>query len=234
MHKSQIYPEVMQRVVERRGKPHLYEVLDAPRTALVVIDMQNNWVMEGQPGYAPGIPEIVPNINKLAAAFRQAGGMVVWVQMNGSREVTAKWQRFLDFFPSPELAGKWAEALTPGKLGYELWQGLEVKPGDEIVEKNRFSAFIQGSSDIEARLKKQGVDTVVVTGTASNVCCESTARDANMLNYKTVFVADGNAGRSDAEHNATLSNLFGLFADVMTADEVIARLKPAAKAQAAE
>ncbi|HXH23831.1 MAG TPA: cysteine hydrolase, partial [Vicinamibacterales bacterium] len=234
MHKSAIYPEVIQRVAERRGKLHLYEAIDAPRAALVVIDMQNNWVMEGQPGYAPFIPAIVPNINRLAAAFRRAGGTVAWVQMNGSRAVTEKWQRFRDFFPDPALLARWSDALTPGNVGYELWNGLDVQPGDLIVEKKRFSAFIQGSSDLHERLERLGIDTVVITGTATNVCCESTARDANMLNYKTVMVSDGNAARSDAEHNATLSNLFGLFADVMTTDEVIAALRPAAKAQAAE
>jgi ureidoacrylate peracid hydrolase len=224
MHKSQIYPEVMQRVVERRGKPHLYEVLDAPRTALLVIDMQNNWVMDGQPGYAPGIPEIVPNINTLAAAFRQAGGMVVWVQMNGSREVTTKWQRWREFFPSQELFDKWTDGLTPGKIGYELWKGLDVKPGDEIVEKNRYSAFIQGSSDIEIQLKDYNIDTIMVSGVATNVCCESTARDAMMLNYRTLMVSDACAATTDEEHAASLANFYLFFGDVQTTDELVARL----------
>ena len=234
MHKTEIYPEVMKRIAERRGNPHLYDKLDPTRTALVVIDMQNCWVMEGQPGYSPFCPAVVPNINRVAAALRGAGGPVVWVQMNGSREVTAKWQRFRDFYPSEALFNAWSDALTPGKIGYELWAGLEVKPGDLKIEKNRFSAFIQGSSNLQAELARRGIDTILITGTATNICCESTARDAQMLNYRVVMVSDGNATRSDAEHNATLSNLFGLFADVMTSDEVIQRLKPAAKAQAAE
>jgi len=234
MHKTEIYPEVMKRIAERRGNPHLYDKLDPARTALVVIDMQNCWVMEGQPGYSPFCPAVVPNINRVAAALRGADGPVVWVQMNGSREVTAKWQRFRDFYPSEALFNAWSDALTPGKVGYELWAGLEVKPGDLKIEKNRFSAFIQGSSNLQAELARRGIDTVLIAGTATNICCESTARDAQMLNYRVVMVSDGNATRSDAEHNATLSNLFGLFADVMTSDEVIARLKPAAKAQAAE
>lgn len=234
MHKTQIYPEVLKRIAERRGEPHLYNALTPARTALVVIDMQNCWVMDGQPGYSPYCPAVVPNINRVAAALRQAGGTVAWVQMNGSREVTAKWQRFRDFYPTEALFNAWSDALTPGNIGYELWAGLEVKPGDLKIEKNRFSAFIQGSSNLQAELDKRGIDTLLVTGTATNICCESTARDAHMLNYRVVMVSDGNATRSDAEHNATLSNLFGLFADVMTADEVVARLKPAAKAQAAE
>jgi ureidoacrylate peracid hydrolase len=236
MHKSAIYPEVMRRVAERRGEEHVYDALDAAKCALIVVDMQNNWVMEGQPGFAAECPGIVPNINRLAAALRGAGGVVVWVQMDSSPKALANWQRFRDFFPGEELFRRWSEALTPGNIGFELWAGLDVKPGDERVVKTRYSAFIQGSSELEAKLKRRGIDTVVVVGTASNVCCESTARDANMLNFKTVMVSDGNAARSDAEHNATLSNLFGLFADVMTTDEIVGRLagKKRSVSQAAE
>ena len=233
MHNTAIFPEIMQRIAERRGEPHLFNHLVPARTALVVVDMQNCWVMEGQPGYSPYCPAIVPNINRLAAATRQAGGTVIWVQMICSREVSAKWHRFRDFFPNEKLFAAWTDALTPGNIGYALWPGLEVKPGDVTVEKKRYSAFISGSSNIEEELKKRGIDTLLVTGTATNVCCESTARDAQMLDYRVVMVSDGNSTRSDAEHNATLSNLFGMFADVMTTDEVISRLKPQAAGQKA-
>jgi ureidoacrylate peracid hydrolase len=234
MHKSAIFPEVTQRAKERRGLKHVYDVIDGGKTALVVIDMQNNWVMEGQPGYAAACIDIVPNINRLAGALRAAGGLVVWVQMDGSPQVQAGWQRFRDFFPGEELFQRWCDALTPGNVGFELWAGLDVKPSDATVVKTRYSAFIQGSSGLEEMMKKRGLDTVVVVGTATNVCCESTARDANMLNFKTIMVSDGNATRSDAEHNATLSNLFGLFADVMTTDEIVARLGSSRVSQAAE
>jgi ureidoacrylate peracid hydrolase len=236
MHRSAIFPEVTQRARERRGPEHVYDAIDGRKSALVVIDMQNNWVMEGQPGYAPGCVDIVPNINRLARALRAGGGHVVWVQMDGSPKAQADWQRFRDFFPAEELYRRWSEALTPGGLGFELWAGLDVEPGDACVVKTRYSAFIQGASDLEELLRARGVDTVIVVGTATNVCCESTARDANMLNFKTIMVSDGNATRSDAEHNATLSNLFGLFADVMTTDEIVARLdaRKAGMSQAAE
>ena len=72
-------------------------------------------------------------------------------------------------------------------------------------------------------------------GTATNVCCESTARDTMQMNYKVIFVADGNAALTDAEHNATLNNMVTLFADVMTTDEVVGVLDRAgAMGQAAE
>lgn len=236
MHKSAIFPEVTQRAKERRGPEHVYDAIDGRKSALVVIDMQNNWVMEGQPGFAAGCVDIVPNINRLAQTLRAAGGLVVWVKMDGSPEVQAEWQRFRDFFPAEELFQRWCDALTPGSVGFELWAGLDVQPSDAHVVKTRYSAFIQGSSGLEEMLRKRGLDTIIVVGTATNVCCESTARDANMLNFKTIMVSDGNAARSDAEHNATLSNLFGLFADVMTTEEIVARLgrRKAGLSQAAE
>jgi ureidoacrylate peracid hydrolase len=224
MHKTEIFPEIMKRIAERRGDSHLYEVIEPAKTAMVVIDMQNCWVMESQPGYSPYCPAIVPNINRIAASLRETGGTVVWIQMNHSLAVTENWQRFRDFFPEPGVLDAWSTALTPGALGYQLWAGLEVRPGDITLEKHRFSCFTPGSSDLHERLKARSIDTLLIAGTSTNICCESTARDAHQLNYRTIMLSDATATRSDVEHNATLSNLFGLFADVMTADEVVARL----------
>ena len=97
-------------------------------------------------------------------------------------------------------------------------------PGDLKLRKNRFGAFVPGSSNLHAELQTRNVDTVIITGTATNVCCESTARDAMMMNYKTIFVSDGTATFNDDEHNATLGIMLAMFADVMTTEEVVARL----------
>ena len=234
MHKSEIYPDVVRRIVERRGSTHIFYKLEPAKTALIVIDMQNCWVMKDQPGYSPACSGIVPNINRLAATLRDCGGQVSWVQLNGSREVTANWQRYRDFHPTQALFNAWSDALTPGQIGYALWAGLDVRPGDLKIEKHRFSAFIQGSSNLHAELTKRAIDTVLITGTATNISCEATARDANMLDYRVIMVSDANVTRSNAEHNATLSNLFGLFADVMTTEEIVTRLKRATKAQQAK
>ena len=72
------------------------------------------------------------------------------------------------------------------------------------------------------RLRSAGIDTLIITGTLTNCCCESTARDAMQRDYKVIFVSDGNATQTDAEHNATLVNMVTLFADVMTTDEAVA------------
>src|SRR5258708_37145578 len=104
--------------------------------------------------------------------------------------------------------GKRIDALTRGSKGYELWAELDVEKDDLVVEKTRYSAFVEGSSQLEQVLRAQGIDTILVTGTVTNVCCESTARDAMMRNFKTIMITDGNAAFSDEEHNAALTSFY--------------------------
>jgi ureidoacrylate peracid hydrolase len=120
---------------------------------------------------------------------------------------------------------KRAKALAGGSKGYELWSDLDVKPQDLIVVKNRYSAFIQGSSNLEQVLRERGIDTILITGTVTNVCCESTARDAMMLNFKTVMITDGNAAVTDDDHNASLAGFYLIFGDIMSTDFAIGCLK---------
>jgi len=107
------------------------------------------------------------------------------------------------------------------RLGHQLWVELDVQPNDAIVRKARYSAFIQDSSNIEEVLRARGIDTVIVTGTVTGVCCESTARDAMMRNFKTIMVSDGCATRTDDEHDAALVAFYTTFGDVMSTEEVI-------------
>jgi len=195
--------------------------------------MQNVWVKAGMPAYSPYCQGIVPNINRLAAATRAAGGPVYWVRAVYGDDTPKTWSAYFDLMDG-EATRTMLDALTEGHEGADLWHGLDIRPGDETVIKRRFSAFIQGSSDLEQRLRARGVDTLLITGTATNVCCESTARDAFMLNFRTTVISDGNATGTDELHNASLGLLFARFADVMTTDEAIERLQPGAKAAAAE
>ena len=94
------------------------------------------------------------------------------------------------------------------------------------MKKIKYSAFIAGSSDIDAQLKARGIETLLVTGTVTNVCCDSTARDAMMLEYRVAMLSDGNASLTDEEHAASLNNFLIFFGDVMTTDEAIGRLVP--------
>ena len=114
-------------------------------------------------------------------------------------------------------------------FGFRLWPDLDVRENDQRITKRRYSAFIQGSSDIENVLKDNGIETIIVTGVATNVCCESTARDGMMLNYRTLMVSDGCATSTDGEHAASLGNFYLNFGDVQGTDELIARLEASAR-----
>jgi len=235
MHKIEIPAFALERIQERRGRFHQFDALDPRRTAHIVVDLQNGFMAPGQVGEVPTAREIVPNVNAISRALRAAGGLVVYIQNTIDATTLAGWSNNFAYFSTPERRARMEAAFTPGSVGHAIWDGLEVLSQDLKVLKRRFGAFVPGSSDLHEILQARGIDTVIITGTVTNVCCESTARDAMMMNYKVVFVADGNAAFTDAEHNATLSSMAILFADVMTTDEVVARLGGAvAPSRAAE
>ena len=171
-HKIELSPDVIARVTKRRGgKLHAFDRLDPAKTALIVIDMQNVWVKEGMPAYTPYCEAIVPNINLLARAMRDAGGSVWWIRAIYGDDAPRTWSAYMEFL-SPEFLGDMLGALTEGEEGAMLWHALDVQPGDQHVIKRRFSALIQGSSDLLERLQAAGIDTVIIAGTATNICCE--------------------------------------------------------------
>ncbi len=228
MHKFELLPNVLEGVAHRRERKHIFEDFEPSTAALIVVDMQNFFCVDGQPGALPVAREIVPNINRIAAAMRAAGGRVVWIKTTFSEEIAQQWSTFFDYFNTPESRARVIGGLSAGAEGHDLYGELDVLPEDLIVEKNRYSAFIQGSSDLHDLLKDRQIDTILITGTVTTVCCESTARDAAMLNYKTIMVADGNAAPSDIQHNVALSNLFGGFCDVLTSGQIVKRLETVA------
>lgn len=223
MHKVELPERLRKNMIARRGRADPFDRLVGPRTALVVVDMQNAFMLPGMVVEIPVAREIVPNVNRLAHALRQSGGIVVWLKMTLDGE-EKNWSVYFEHFTHPDHRADEVRSMTRGDFGHELYSELEVKPGDLIVEKRRFSAFIQGSSDLDAMLRARGIDTVLVTGAVTNVCCEATARDAMMLNYKTVMVSDANAARNDDDHNASLSAIWRVFAAVHSSEEVIALL----------
>ena len=156
--------------------------------------------------------------------MRRTGGKVFWIKQTVDKTSAVAWSEWLNMM-TPEVRGILVTNLAPGSRGHAIYPDLEVKPEDEIVQKYRFSAFVQGSSDLPQRLRAQGYDTVLITGTVTNVCCESSARDAMMLNFKTIMVSDGNAALSDEEHNASLINFYVTFGDVMDTDFLIGCLE---------
>lgn len=225
MHSSELPAEIVERLRLRRGRRHLFEALQPARTVLAVIDMQHSFVAPDAASAVPAAREIVPNINRLAAALRAAGGKVAWVQATYTREGPGYWPLFFDYMVSPEVSARILEGLTEGSPGHALWHELDVDIQDLRVKKNRYSAFFPRASDLPERLQERRIDTVLIAGTMTNVCCEASARDAMAAGFKTIVVADANAARSEAEHVASLATLAQFIGDVRSTDEVIGLLK---------
>ena len=232
MHPYAIPAEVKERVMRRQGKLPSHNTIDASRTALVVVDMQNYFVAEGFPLEVPAARGIVPNINRLARALRAAGGTVVWVQTTAVGALET-WGNHHKHMLTPERAKTRLANLDEKAEGFALYPKLEALPTDQRAKKVKFSAFISGSSDIDAKMRSRGIESLLIAGTLTNVCCESTARDAMMLDYRVIMVSDCNATLSDETHAASLDNFVVYFGDVMTTDEAAARLVAAEKRQSA-
>ena len=220
-------PELVQRVVARRGRLHAFDKLDPKRTALVVVDMQNSFVQQGG-GHAwvPAAAATCPAINQLSSGVRSAGGTVVWILNTYSPESDSSWSHFHQELSTPQGFELRCRSMSEGTAGHALYADLKVEPSDWQVPKSLYSAFIQGASDLHERLQAQGINTVLIAGTATNVCCECTARDAMMLNYRTLMVSDACSAMTVDEHEACLANFIFSFGDVQTTQEVLERLGP--------
>lgn len=227
MHEVSVQQEVKDRIASRRGKAYSFDNFDPRQTALVVVDLQNAYLLESVAHvYVEKAKGVVPNVNKIAGALRKAGGKVVWVQtVAEASKAGAGQETAWEVISSASFTAARLEALSRGSKGYELWDKLEVdRETDLFIEKKRFSAFIQGSSNVDEVLKQRGIKTLLVVGTATNVCCDSTARDAAMLGYRVIMVSDGNAAGTDAEHSAALTTFYSFFGDVMPTQHVLERL----------
>jgi len=232
MHPFEMPDWAVRQVCARHGRAHVFDRPDPRRTALLVVDMQNAFLMDGVAhSPIPTAREIVPNVNRLARAMRDTGGLVVWITMVVTEESLVSWSVCNDDLSTPERRQARYEAMREGSIGQELWADLDMRDGDAHIRKTRYSALIQGSSPLEALLSQRGIDTLVVTGTVTGVCCESTARDAMMLNFRTIMVSDACAARTDGEHGAALVSFYVTFGDVMSTDEAIAAIHAGSRRQ---
>jgi nicotinamidase-related amidase len=207
------------RQLSRRGRLHAYEALEPATTALVVVDMIP-FFAEANP-YCRGI---VGAINTLAGALRAAGGIVAWV-LPSSEDPFLELSR--EFY-GPEVAETFRTSGGEGPLPGRLCPELEHREGDLFVEKSAASAFFPGLCILPELLHARGIETVIVAGTVTNVCCEGTARDARTLGFRVIMAADANAARTDAEHNATLHTIYRSFGDVRPTREILDLIAPGA------
>ena len=235
MHQIRISPEAQAFARRQRGgAPHMFDRLDLSRTAHVIVDMQNGFVEPGAPVEAPVAREIVGNINAISRAVRAGGGTNVFLQMTVDEGSMQSWSNWFRHFHTAESTAGFEASFGHGRHHHQLWPEMDVGEGDLFVDKTRFGAFVPGASRLHEILQGRGIDTLIVTGTLTNCCCESTARDAMQMNYKLVFVSDANAALTDAAHNATLDNMCMIFADVRPTSEVLELIAASAVPAAAE
>lgn len=147
--------------------------------------------------------------------------LVAWVLPSEIHEPSA-WAT--EFFGA-EVAALYAASGGNGPLRERLGAYFNVHSQDIMVEKNAYSAFFPARCELPSLLAERGIDTVLITGTVTNVCCESTARDASTIGLRVIMVADANAAKRDEDHNATLYTIYRSFGDVRPTSEVLELIK---------
>jgi ureidoacrylate peracid hydrolase len=219
MHQAGIIDEIRERITRRRGGVAVFDRIVPRLTAHIVVDLQNGFMAPGQILETPMARTIVANVNRISASLRAAGGIVVYTQHTADAEAVRTWPVYFDHFCTDRA--RMTEVFTPGNPGHALWPELDVAKEDLLVIKRRFGAFVPGSSNLHALLQERRIDTLIISGTLSQVCCEATARDAMMMNYKVFFITDANATLTDAEHSGTLSAMAQAFCDVRDTQSVL-------------
>ena len=213
----------------------LAEKASPQNAVLLVIDMQNDFcspdgVFEKM-GYDIGmIQEMVPRLTNLIKEARLAKVPIIFVK--SSYTTSPNWFLSEVWFEhkNRRQAGLYSkkEALKPGTWGWEIINGLDVRPDeDAFVIKHRYNAFY--STDLDLILRSRGIQSIIFTGMATNVCVESTARDAFFRDYYVVFTSDCTATYERQMHYPTLQNIEKYFGLVVESKDIIQCWKPLQK-----
>ena len=198
--------------------------LDPGRTALLNVDLQNFFVQS-----APDGAGVLERINGLAQVCRRAGILVIHT-MHVLRPDGSNAGVLGQLVPAVLEEG----FLYAGARTAALHEGLVVAPQDITLEKPRFGAF--HGTDLEMILRAKSIDTVIITGISTDVCCDTTAREANARDFLVLFVSDGTAVNAENEEEAALSQqatlnvIDGLFGHVVSIDDVKALVTSSARA----
>jgi ureidoacrylate peracid hydrolase len=198
----------------------LAERIDPKSTAVIVVDVQNDFCHSDSPLTKVGMDvtaaqEMVPNLLQLIDSARGAGATIVWVKMvsNDNTMSAVMTEHRTRTRPNAQMI------CIEGTWGTEFYR-VEPEAGEPIVVKHRYSAFVD--TDLQLILRSRGIKSVILTGVATNVCVESTARDAYMRDYYVTFVDDCSAAYDQAKHDATLINMADHFGVVVNSEEVMA------------
>jgi nicotinamidase-related amidase len=210
--------------IERGRNMNDFPTIDPARTAVVAIDMQNVFMELDEVFGNQNALDIVPAVNQAVRTLRDAGGTVIWTRQTVSDApalALPPWQYDMSI-PTVRRA---VETMTAGTRSHAVHDAMDVRNDDIVIDKYRYGAFICPAGNLKAALDAlPTIDTLVIAGTLTNCCCDSTARDGNMLGYKIVFLSDATATRTDEEHNAALLNIRLSFGDVRRTSELPAMI----------
>jgi len=159
--------------------------IDPDKTAVLIIDMQNDFIKTGAPLEAPEARHCIPKLKNLLNACRLAGIPLVYVKSVFEEDEDRG--RIADFWPM--IRGK--RALIAHTEGAEIYDEIKPQEGDIVIEKKRYSAFY--GTELDSILRDRSIDTLIIAGIATHGCCETTARDAHCRDYKVIFLSDGTA-----------------------------------------
>ena len=193
---------------------NLHEMrLDTAKSALLVVDMQRFFLEDDSPTFTCGAAAILPTVKRLIAAFRKAGRPVIF-----TRHV-----HHPDDLDSGIMGWWWEGKCLEGSRESEIHPELAPMPGEKVVFKHRYSAFY--NTDLETVLRCLKVEDLVVSGVMTNLCCESTARDAYYRDFRVFIPADGTGTINEEMHLASLLNLAYGFAFVTTGEGIVRPLE---------
>ena len=209
--------------------PYNVREINPSKTALIIVDMENDFVAEGAPLRAKMAPVVVPPLKRALAHARRSGMHVIFTTHAHRRDGCDMGVYGSLWPPIVERVG-----LVDGEEGVEIFKELEPLPNEVVIKKRRYSGFY--GTDLDIILRSSGIETVVITGVTTENCCHATARDALFHNYGVIFLSDatgtfdypdmGHGAMSAAEvHRASLVILAVSTAHVMTVDEMIALTK---------
>jgi len=204
------------------------DVIDPKKTAMIVVDLQNDFVASGAAMETPAARQIVPKIAEALRICRDAGIKIIYTAHVHRRD-GCDMGLFDDLHPP--IANR--DALVDGTPGVEVYPDLAPAPGEHVIKKHRYSGFF--GTDLDIILREWGVDTVIISGTTTENCCHATARDAMFRNYRVVFLSDATAtydypdrgfGMMPAAevHHATIVILAASTAHVMSVDAMRTRI----------
>ena len=208
----------------------LAEKVAPAHTALVIVDVQNDFCSPEGMMSAEGLDvgsavATAERIEGLIGSARRAGVLVVFVRSVLSSEDNRYLSDVILEQATRRRAGSYTlrPVCVDDSFGGDYYGNVRPAPGDPVVTKHRYSAFLR--TDLETILRTAGIRTVVLSGVATNVCVETTARDAFMRDFYVVLSSDGTAAYSDAEHDATLTTIDRYFGQIASIAEVTAAWK---------